>query len=91
VFAGLPLICEQSQAIEPNHTLVAERRTGRPLIESDGRRSTECVTPDHIYEVVFIEFRLTTGSVRPVRLRKPPQAVPADARRQPPQSAVQSG
>jgi len=36
--------------------LVAERRTGRPLIESDGRRSTECVTPDHIYEVVFIEF-----------------------------------
>ena len=49
--------------------LVAERRTGHPLIESDGRRSIECVTPDHIYEVVFIEFRLTTGSVRPVRLR----------------------
>ncbi len=56
VFAGLPLICEQSQAIEPNRTLVAERRTGRPLIESDWRRSTECVTPDHIYEIVFIEF-----------------------------------
>jgi hypothetical protein len=33
-----------------------ERRTGRPLIESDGRRSIECVTPEHLYEVVWIEF-----------------------------------
>jgi hypothetical protein len=43
--------------MEPNRTLVVdERRTGRPLIESDGRRSIECVTHEHIYEVVFIEF-----------------------------------
>ena len=47
--------------------LVAERQTGHPLIEADGRRSIECVTPDHIYEVVFIEFRLTAGLGRPVR------------------------
>jgi hypothetical protein len=42
--------------MESNRTLVAERRTWRPLIESDGRRSIECVTPEHIYEIVFIEF-----------------------------------
>jgi hypothetical protein len=56
VFAGLPLIYDSRHAIAPNRTLVAERRTGHPLIESDGRRSIECVTPEHIYEVVFIEF-----------------------------------
>jgi hypothetical protein len=63
VFAGLPLICEQSPGDRANRTLVAERRTGRQLIESDRRRRTECVTPDHIYEVVFIEFRFTTAPI----------------------------
>ena len=62
--------------------LVAEHRTWRPLIESDGRRSIECVTPDHIYEVVFIEFRLTAGDVRRVlgSLHDPLRSPVVDAR-----------
>jgi len=53
VFAGLPLICEQSPGDRANRALVPN---GGALIESDGRRSTDCVIPDHIYEVIFIEF-----------------------------------
>jgi hypothetical protein len=56
VFAGLSLICEQSPGVRAKPHIGGERRTGRPLIESDGRRSIECVTREHIYEVVFIEF-----------------------------------
>ncbi len=36
--------------------LETERQTGRTLTESNGRRSTDCVTPGHLYEVAYSEF-----------------------------------
>ena len=36
--------------------LETERRSGTELTESDGRRSVECVSPDHVYEIKYIEF-----------------------------------
>ena len=57
VFAGLPLIWNSRRAIELNRTLVAERRTGRPLIESEKCvGAPNCVTPKNIYGVVYIGF-----------------------------------
>lgn len=32
-----------------------ERRTGQALIEGDGRRSIECVAPDHLYHAVYLD------------------------------------
>ena len=56
VFAGLSLICEQSPDDRAQPHIGGRSPNRRPLIESDGRLSIECVAPEHIYEVVFIEF-----------------------------------
>ena len=56
VFAGLSLICEQSPGDRAEPHIGGRAPNRRPLIESDGRLSIECVTPEHIYEVAFIEF-----------------------------------